>query len=83
VHRNQLTGPGLKTDLSLGKTFAIWEEVKLQIRGDAQNLFNHPCFGLPSNQLTVVNGAIVPGSSTINSVTVPSRTMQVSARISF
>ena len=84
VHRNQLTGPGLKTtDLSLGKTFAIWEEVKLQIRGDAQNLFNHPSFGLPANQLTVVNGAISTGTSTINSVTVPSRTMQVSARVSF
>ena len=84
VHRNQLTGPGLTTtNLSLSKTFSIWEEVKLQVRGDAQNLFNHPGFGLPANQLTVVNGAVVTGSSTINSVTVPSRTMQVSARLSF
>jgi hypothetical protein len=84
VHRNQLTGPGLvTTNLSLSKTFAIWESVKLQVRGDAQNLFNHPSFGLPANQLTVANGAVVPGSSTINSVTVPSRTMQVSARLSF
>jgi hypothetical protein len=84
VHRNQLTGPGLTTtNLSLSKTFSIWEEVKLQVRGDAQNLFNHPSFGLPANQLTVVNGAVVTGSSTINSVTVPSRTMQVSARLSF
>ncbi len=84
IHRNQLTGPGLATtDLSLGKTFSIWESVKLQIRGDAQNLFNHPSFGLPVNQLKVLNGAVVPRSSTINSVSVPSRTMQVSARISF
>ncbi len=84
VHRNQLTGPGLvTTNLSLSKTFAIWESVKLQVRGDAQNLFNHPSFGLPANQLTVAHGAVAPGSSTINSVTVPSRTMQVSARLSF
>ena len=84
VHRNQLNGPGLATtDLSFGKVFSIWESVNLQVRGDAQNLFNHPSFGLPANQLTVVNGAIVTGSSTINSVTVPSRTMQVSARLSF
>jgi hypothetical protein len=84
VHRNQLTGPDLATtDLSLGKTFSIWESVKLQVRGDAQNLFNHPSFGLPANQLTVLNGAVSAGTSTINSVTVPSRTMQVSARISF
>ncbi len=82
--RNQLTGPGLvTTNLSLSKTFTIWEEVKLQVRGDAQNLFNHPSFGLPANGLTAANGAIVTGSSTINSVTVPSRTMQVSARLSF
>jgi hypothetical protein len=83
-HRNQLTGPPLSTtNLSLSKTFTIWEEVKLQVRGDANNAFNHPSFGLPANQLTAVGGAIVTGSSTINSVTVPSRTMQVSARLSF
>jgi hypothetical protein len=83
--RNQLTGPALTTtDLSLSKTFAIWEQVKLQVRGDADNLFNHPSFGLPANTLSVTSsGAIAPGSSTINSVTVPSRTMQVSARLSF
>jgi hypothetical protein len=84
-HRNQLTGPGLSTtNLSLNKTFSIWEEVKLQVRGDAQNLFNHPSFGTPANTLAVTSsGAIATGSSTINSVTVPSRTMQVSARLSF
>jgi hypothetical protein len=83
--RNQLTGPALTTtNLSLSKTFAIWEQVKLQVRGDANNLFNHPSFGLPANTLSVTSsGAIAPGSSTINSVTVPSRTMQVSARLSF
>jgi hypothetical protein len=83
--RNQLTGPGLATtDISLSKTFAIWEQVKLQIRGDADNAFNHPSFGLPSNTLSVTStGAIAPGSSTITGVAVPSRTMQVSARLSF
>jgi Carboxypeptidase regulatory-like domain len=84
-HRNQLTGPGLATtNLSLSKTFSIWEDVKLQVRGDANNAFNHPSFGLPSNTLSVTpSGGIAPGSSTITGVTVPSRTMQVSARLSF
>src|SRR5207249_10198151 len=97
VHRNQLTGPGLTTtNLSLSKTFTIWEQVKLQVRGDANNAFNHPSFGLPGNQLTqcptsgsgtppagctAFNGAIATGSSSITSVTVPSRTMQVNARL--
>ena len=85
--RNQLTGPGLATtNLSVSKTFAIWEQVKLQIRADADNLFNHPSFGLPANTITqcptsgtgtppagctAFNGAIATGSSTITGVTVP------------
>lgn len=100
--RNQLTGPGLATaNLSLGKTFAVWEQVRLQIRADADNVFNHPSFALPANQLTLCptaapagggappagcsafNGAIQTGTSTINGVTVPSRTMQLSGRITF
>jgi hypothetical protein len=83
--RNQLVGPGLATtNISLGKTFSIWEQVKLQIRGDVNNAFNHPSFSLPGNNLSVTSsGGIAPNSSTITGVAVPSRTMQVSARLSF
>jgi hypothetical protein len=94
--RNQLTGPALSTvNLSLGKSFAIWEQVSLQIRGDADNVFNHASFGLPANQLTTcpssgelpsacsAYGAIQTGTSTINSYSVDRRTMQLSARITF
>jgi len=83
--RNQLTGPGLSTtNLSLGKTFAIWEQVRLQIRADADNVFNHPSFGLPNNTLAVgTSGAITTGSSTITGTAVSSRTMQLSGRITF
>jgi len=61
-NRNQLTGPGLATtNLSLSKTFTIWEDVKLLVRGDANNAFNHPSFGLPANTLSVTSsGAIAP-----------------------
>jgi Carboxypeptidase regulatory-like domain len=97
--RDQLTGPALATtNLSVSKIFGIWEQVKLQIRADANNAFNHPSFSLPANSLTqcptsgtgappagctAFNGAISTGSSSITGVTVPARTMQVSARISF
>jgi hypothetical protein len=92
--RNLLNGPGLaNVNFSLGKTFTIWENVKLQIRGDAQNVFNHPSFGLPtsggvnqSSAQLVVNpndGSIATGTSTIRSVTVKGRLMQLNARISF
>jgi hypothetical protein len=91
--RNLLNGPGLaNVNFSLGKTFTIWEDVKLQIRADAQNVFNHPSFGLPtsggvnqSSAQLVVNpdGSIATGTSTIRSVTVKGRLMQLNARISF
>jgi hypothetical protein len=85
--RNALLGPGLSTvNLSLGKTFAIWEQVRLQIRGDANNAFNHASFGEPNDSLTPsgASGAgIATGTSTITGTSVPGRTMQLSARITF
>lgn len=91
--RNLLNGPGLsQVNFSLGKTFNIWESVKFQLRADANNIFNHPSFNLPttggteqSSAQLIVNpdGTIATGTSTIRSVTVPGRTMQLSGRISF
>jgi hypothetical protein len=82
--RNALTGPGLSTvNLSLGKAFAIWEQVRLEIRGDADNAFNHPSFGLLNNGLGLTGSTISTGTSNISSTSVPTRTMQLSARISF
>jgi hypothetical protein len=91
--RNTLNGPGLsQINFSLGKTFSIWESVKFQIRADANNIINHPSFNLPvtggteqSSAQLVVNkdGSIATGTSTIRSLTVNGRTMQLSGRISF
>jgi hypothetical protein len=83
--RNQLYGPGLNTvNLSLGKTFNIWEQVHLQIRADANNAFNHASFGLPNGSLSLLSsGAISTGTSTITSTTVPGRTMQLTGRLTF
>ena len=92
--RNTLYGPGLdRTNLSLGKTFAIWESVGLQIRADANNLFNHASFQLPTSSLAICSnttsagctavGAVATGTSTIRSTTVGGRTMQLGARLTF
>jgi hypothetical protein len=83
--RNSLNGPGLsEVNFSMGKSFAIWEQVHFQVRADATNIFNHPSFGLPSASLKVdTAGNVVTGSSTIRGVTVGGRTMQLSGRISF
>jgi hypothetical protein len=98
--RNTLYGPGLdRTNFSLGKTFAIHEAIGLQIRADANNVFNHPSFGLPGPgtplQLSVCSnttsagcvgsavGAVQTGTSTIRGTTVGGRTMQLGARLTF
>jgi hypothetical protein len=87
VHRNSLYGPGFnRVNLSLGKTFTIRENVKLEIRGDATNAFNHPSFGSPNSGLTCLTPGAPCSSSNvtnISSVTNGGRTMQLGTRLSF
>jgi hypothetical protein len=50
--RNILTGPGYSNvNASLVKTAALSEQLKLQLRAEVFNLFNHPNFNLPDNFL--------------------------------
>jgi Carboxypeptidase regulatory-like domain len=82
--RNQLTGPGLSTvNLSLGKTFTLWEEMRLEIRADADNVFNHASFALPNNNLSNSGSVISTGTSNISNTSVPMRNMQLKMRFSF
>ena len=96
--RNSLYGPGINTfNLSAKKDFLLyerWDHVfNLQIRGDAQNAFNHPSFGTPNGSLGCDNGPgtqynQTSGSCTsqagvIHSVTVGGRDIQVSAHLTF
>lgn len=87
VRRNSVYGPGIEeVNLSAGKKFTIHEEVKLQIRADATNAFNHPSFGVPQQQLKVSSAGQVPytGAATnITGTTVGGRTMQLGAHLEF
>lgn len=89
VRRNSLFGPGSSAiNLSLGKDFSLWENLKLRIRADAANVPNHPSFGDPDSvNLTSSSGVGTPyaGPSTqqIQHVCVNARSFQLSARISF
>ncbi len=57
VSRNSLYGPGYElVNLSAGKKFDIYESVKLQLRLDATNAFNHANFEQPNNILQPVTG---------------------------
>jgi hypothetical protein len=50
--RNILTSPGFEDiDLSIAKITTIKERASLQFRAEAFNLFNHPNFGQPTNNL--------------------------------
>jgi len=70
--RNIMTGPGLSNlDLSMYKNIRLGKEARrLQLRGEVFNLFNHPNFDKPINDIaqgpgvfgTIVNLVSVPTS---------------------
>jgi hypothetical protein len=65
VRRNALYGPGLEVfNISAGKFFDIHESVKLQIRLDANNAFNHGSLGQPNGNLSTATtpGAVYTGN---------------------
>ena len=79
--RNGLRSPYSinQTDIALRRRFNLTERVKLDVRAEYFNLFNHPMFGLPGSQCnpdpiwsyngTTPNpafGKVCPGTSTTN-----------------
>ncbi len=89
VRRNSLYGPGINTfNFSALKGFTIpWREgIKIEFRADAQNVFNHPAFGTPSNvNLSGAAGDGQPytGTAPIRGLTVYGRNLQLGLRVSF
>jgi hypothetical protein len=76
--RNTLFGPKLSdVNLSLAKTWHYKERAGLTLRADFVNVFNHPSFSLPNNDL---NGSNV---GTITSLANGPRTIQLGARAFF
>lgn len=97
VKRNSLYGPGInQVNLSGGKTFTIYENVKFQFRVDANNAFNHASFGQPNGGLSGAVGVGEPypfgensagtGSNTtqqITGLTVGGRSVQFGGKLTF
>ncbi len=76
--RNILFGPGrVNFDLSLFKGFPIRERARLELRGEAFNIWNTPQFGLPNSTIGASNVATI--SSTVGNP----RQLQVGARFVF
>jgi hypothetical protein len=87
--RNTLRGPDMTTiDFSLGKTFKMpkWERAGVQLRMDANNILNHPCFALPSASLSssaLASHVPDPAIGRITGTTVNGRYIQLGARFFF
>jgi hypothetical protein len=83
--RNVLTGPGLFTfDLGIAKNTNLTEEVRLQFRAEAFNLFNRANFALPDNLVVFAQGGVVPESAGVITRTVTtSRQLQFGLKFIF
>ena len=77
--RVPVTGPGfVNTDFSVIKQFALpWEGMGLNFRAEFFNLFNHPQFGLPINDI----GS--PGFGSVNSTVNNPRVLQFGLKLTF
>ena len=76
--RNTLYGPGrVNFDTSLFKDFYFTEDVKLQFRAEAFNLFNTPQFGQPNASIGASN------AGTITSTVGNPRQLQLALRLQF
>jgi Carboxypeptidase regulatory-like domain len=77
--RVPVTGPGfVNTDFSVIKQFALpWREMGLNFRAEFFNLFNHPQFGSPVNDVSAL------GFGSVNSTVNNPRLMQFALKLSF
>jgi hypothetical protein len=75
--RNTLFGPKLSdVNLALAKTWHYKERAGFTLTGNFVNVFNHPSFALPNNDVNNTN-------STITSLSNGPRTIQLGARVFF
>jgi hypothetical protein len=82
--RNILTGPGFQdVDLSVAKDTKITERVSLQFRSEAFNLFNHPNFAQPQNNLAVGTFGQITATRTVRGDLGSSRQIQFALKLLF
>jgi len=79
ANRVPVTGPDfVNSDFSIIKQFALpWENMGLNFRAEFFNLFNHPQFGLP------VNDVSAPGFGSVNSTVNNPRLVQFGLKLTF
>ena len=76
--RNIFTGPGFfQTDFALHKIIPVTERIRVELRGEAFNLFNNANFNPPNATSTAASFGV------ISSVRVPPRIVQLAAKLYF
>lgn len=82
--RNALRGPRLTVfNMSFAKDFTFTERVKLELRSDWVNVFNHPSLGIPGQNFGGSNFGEISNATQNNGVSVAARSGQLSAKITF
>ncbi len=82
--RNILKSPGFEDiDFSISKMTAIKERVSLQFRAEAFNLFNHPNFGQPVNNLAASTFGQILATRTTRGDLGSSRQLQLGLKLIF
>jgi hypothetical protein len=88
VRRNSLYGPGINVfNMSAGKSFGLpWEQMSIEFRADAANVFNHKSLGIPDGRSLGSSAGVdqpYSSSNSISTVTTGARNLQLSLRVSF
>ncbi len=93
IARNTFSAAGyFDTDMNITKNFKIKERMNLGIGANFFNLFNHPNFDIPSNNVAapgtfgVTQNTVVPATTPYGAfagVTLSGRIIQMNARLSF
>jgi hypothetical protein len=82
--RNVFTGPNnVQLDVSLGKTFKLTERTSMDLRGQAQNVANHPNFDAVTGNLGSGNFGQAQQLVPFGLGAQKSRVMSVGARVAF
>ncbi len=82
--RNTFRAPGVWfVDVGVYKTFSLTEKLRLQLRGEAYNIFNHPNLYVQGAAADVYSTAYIPACRACTETTTDRRNLQLAAKFIF